>query len=439
MKRLILILICLVPTFLWAQNHSQHVVKAGETMYGIARTYGVTMEALESANPNVHDYVIQVGQVLNIPAPPAGIVPDRGTADGTLHGSAKTLRVGVMMPLLDTSDRAKRYLEFYRGLLMAADSVRREGGRLEVYGWNYATDDTLQDLYAAHPQMGSLDVIFGPTENAQIPALAEFCRTHNIRLVIPFSHSYDFSGNPNVYSATATQEVVALSAAELMYRAKPNRNFVIMMSNVGDVRGLQFTDAVREVLKAKGLSVNIVNINCDEMALQSVLQPNMENCILVDNTTSAILDKMVARLRSFKQNHPNYTFSLQGYPEWQGFASKYKNTLHEFDTYTYCTYYRFADSPRVQHFEERYKSFFRSPMRKALPQLGLQGFDLGYYFMHGLSVLGSSFDVAQGSMKCDPLQHIFLFEKVCEGGGYTNQAIQLIHYTPQHNLERITP
>lgn len=439
MKRFILILICFVPTFLWAQNHSQHVVKAGDTMYSIARNYGVTMEALESANPNVHDYIIQVGQVLNIPAPPAGIVPAISTSDEAVHAPMKALQVGVMMPLLEVSDRAKLYLEFYRGLMMAADSVRREGGRLEVYTWNYAVGDTLQNLIAANPQMGTLDVIFGPTENSQIPELADFCRAHNIRLVVPFSNNYNIAHNPKVYTATASQQVVVKSAAQLMYEANPNRNFVLMMSNQADTRGRQFTEAVREVLREKGVTLNLVNINCDDVAMRSVLQQNMENCILVDNTTSAVLDKMSARIKSFKQNNPSYKFSVQGYPEWQGFPSKYKSILHELDTYTYCTYYRFAESPRVLRFEDRYKAFFHTAMRKALPQLGLQGFDLGYYFMHGLSVMGDSFDARQSSMICDPLQHIFRFKKVNEGGGYTNEAIQLIHYTPKNTLERITP
>lgn len=47
---------------------STYVVAAGDTMSGIAATHGVTLGALEAANPQVTDpSVIEIGQLLNLP------------------------------------------------------------------------------------------------------------------------------------------------------------------------------------------------------------------------------------------------------------------------------------------------------------------------------------------------------------------------------------
>jgi LysM repeat protein len=50
-----------------AGGQRTHVVQPGETMYSIARKYGVSVDALAKANGIVEPYLIYVGQVLIIP------------------------------------------------------------------------------------------------------------------------------------------------------------------------------------------------------------------------------------------------------------------------------------------------------------------------------------------------------------------------------------
>ena len=46
-----------------------YTIKPGETVAAVARRYGVSISALEAANPNVRPSHLLVGQMLNIPAP----------------------------------------------------------------------------------------------------------------------------------------------------------------------------------------------------------------------------------------------------------------------------------------------------------------------------------------------------------------------------------
>jgi LysM repeat protein len=46
-----------------------HTVAAGETLASIARKSGVSLTALQAANPGVTPKKLKVGQVLNVPAP----------------------------------------------------------------------------------------------------------------------------------------------------------------------------------------------------------------------------------------------------------------------------------------------------------------------------------------------------------------------------------
>ena len=62
-----------------------YTVVSGDTLYGIARRYGVTLQAIVTANGIVNPNLIRVGLQLTIPgasAPPAPAPPPSG---GTVH------------------------------------------------------------------------------------------------------------------------------------------------------------------------------------------------------------------------------------------------------------------------------------------------------------------------------------------------------------------
>jgi len=66
------IFVCLLIPFIFitnamAQVAITHTVKKGESLYGIAQQYGVSVELLKQANPDMGDY-FYAGLVLNIPA-----------------------------------------------------------------------------------------------------------------------------------------------------------------------------------------------------------------------------------------------------------------------------------------------------------------------------------------------------------------------------------
>ncbi len=52
-------------------TYAAHVVQSGETLLGIGVRYGLSLEELLVANVGVQPAVLQVGQVINIPPPPA--------------------------------------------------------------------------------------------------------------------------------------------------------------------------------------------------------------------------------------------------------------------------------------------------------------------------------------------------------------------------------
>ncbi|SDJ51102.1 LysM peptidoglycan-binding domain-containing protein [Salimicrobium halophilum] len=88
-----------VSRILGLEQSSTHTVQAGDTLYSLAKRYGTTVEALTSANGITDVTNIQIGEVLTIPSTTGG-----GSSDGdgytvkrgdTLYSIARTYGVSV--------------------------------------------------------------------------------------------------------------------------------------------------------------------------------------------------------------------------------------------------------------------------------------------------------------------------------------------------------
>jgi LysM repeat protein len=72
-----------------APAESEYVVIKGDTLGKIAKKNGVTVKALEAANPGVVPTKLKVGQKLSIPGGSAGAAPSAATTDSTDTGTSE--------------------------------------------------------------------------------------------------------------------------------------------------------------------------------------------------------------------------------------------------------------------------------------------------------------------------------------------------------------
>lgn len=450
LKGICLAICCLIPLLSWGQQ--THKVKKGETIYAISRLYDISPEELEAANPDVLNHNIKKGMLLIVPTKRSNPVSPTQEATTLQVGNVATaepmptprthyesLRIGVLLPLEEQSERAAKIIEFYRGFLMAADSVRGEGHDLHIFTWHCGK--SAEEMHAVLNRVAQekLDVIFGPADAVQVPSLAAFCTERDIRLVLPFSHNMDLDNHPLVYSATPTPAHLAKLAAKLVLDTRSDRHYVFVHTNNPDPRGSLFTEHLRREMSARNINPSVFNIEADETALEMALSEHQTNCIITNNTSIRTLNILLSRLDGFRLTHPQFTFSLQGYPEWQAYTSSHLSELFSFDTYAYSNYFKNPLSPQTASFRANFTHNFSAQLLPSIPQYAMMGFDLGYFFMHGLCSLGDNFDQQCNMLTYKPFQHPFKFVREKDGAGFTNSAIELIHYTPLQTLEIVTP
>lgn len=130
------------------------------------------------------------------PEKPKEIIPTNEELMGKKAVSApqKLIRMGVILPFKGGSADNDKMIEFYRGVLMAVEEIKKSGTSVDVFA--YDSGKSAGDIKAvvnSHP-ITNLDFIIGPLYPEQIAPLSKFCQQHHIKLVVPFSSLGD-----NVY------------------------------------------------------------------------------------------------------------------------------------------------------------------------------------------------------------------------------------------------
>ncbi len=426
------------PLITGAQNtmsmlNRLHQVHKGETLYKIAKQYNVTEQDLLITNPEISKKKkLKKGTYLTIPQASSAPQNETTLTRTTDKRTKSNIKVGVILPFVEKSERAKKMVEFYQGFLMAADSVKKEGLSMDIYAMSSGTTEADITEILGKPEFAQLDILFGPVDEQQLPITISFCKQHNIRLVLPFINGQSEIGNPHLYIACPNNSITIAEAAALVTRAYAERNFIILKSDNENNKGNLFTQTLSDMLNTKGNSVRILNINSDDFSYESAMNQFKDNVIVPDNTSIKTLNILISKLDTFKQKHPNYNISLLGYPEWQVYTNKLLNSFFSLDTYIYSPYYYNALAANTKSFEQAFTSNFGKPMAINFPRYAMMGFDLAIYFLHEYQSNSS----ATGSQQI-PYQNMYRFVQETENSGYCNRFIQLIHYTRTKQIELI--
>ena len=450
MKRNIRLFLCLCALVFAAAVSAQtmkyqdlYKVKKKDTIYGIAKKYNITIDQLISANPDMQkpDYTLQKGDQLVIPAPlPAPtqpVQPAQQPAAQVAKKSSSAVRIGVMLPLHNVDGDGQRMVEYYRGILMACDSLKAQGISTDVRAWNVPIDGNIQQTLADN-HAKDCDVIFGPLYTKQVKPMGDFCRRNNIKLVIPFSiNGNDVASNDHimqVYQSAQQQNELAVNA--FVERFKGCHAVIIDCNDTTSRKGV-FTSALRKRMETAGIGYSITNLKSSEAMFAKAFDASKQNVVVLNTGRSPELNVALAKLNGLKVTAPAMRISLFGYTEWLMYTKVYLDYYHRYDAYIPTSFYYNPLAPRTANLERSYRRWFKSDMRQALPRFAITGYDHAQFIIRGLHKYGSKFNGTSQQNTYTPLQTPLKF-KFVQGGGMQNSAFMLVHYKTNRTMESIS-
>ena len=452
---MLLVLFCLTAETALAQVQTfrdMHKVKRKETIFGIARDYGLTVQELIDANPEMKapGYELKKGTFIKIPFPSNSLMsPSTATSNSpqeiTMPAKPKVvetdmrqreIRVGVMLPLHNQNGDGKRMVEYYRGVLMACDSLRANGISSDIHAWNVAEETDINDILK-DPQAANLDLIIGPLYTKQVKALGDFARDHNIRVMIPFSiNAPDVATNGQILQVFQNGNLLNDSYVSCFYDRYKNYHTVIIDCNDSTSTKGGFTAALRRKLEMEGKKYGITNLRSSEAMFQKSFSNTQPNVVVLNTSRSQELNVAFAKLNGMKLTRPDVRVAVFGYTEWLQYTSRHLDNFYKYDVCIPSTYYMNPLSPRTTRFKQKYRWNFHQDMQNYPQQFAVTGFDHAYFIIKGLHMYGQSFTGASGMVGYTPIQSPLHFERL-SGGGLQNRACLFVHYTPDQRIETI--
>ena len=448
---LVLTVLCFITETACAQVQDYkelHKVKRKETIFGIARENGLTIDELINANPEMKQpgYELRKGDYIKIPFPSGNA---HAAASATLQLQMpmkpvvvekdmrqREIRVGVMLPLHNENGDGRRMTEYYRGVLMACDSLRIHGISTDIRAWNVAENTDIQTVLR-DPRAEECDLIIGPLYTKQVKALGDFALAHDIHVLIPFSiNSNEVFNNSNLFQVFQNGNQTNQSYVFRFFQRFKDSHVVIIDCNDSTSTKGSFTTVLRRKLEQEGAEYTITNLKSSEAKFKQSFSTTKHNVVVLNTSRSQELNIAFAKLNGMLITAPSLKISMFGYPEWLMYNRQHLDNFYKFDTFIPSTYYMNPLSPRAEHFKKKYRWNFHQDMQPYHQRYAVTGFDQAYFMIKGLHMYGSHFTGASGMVGYTPLQTPLHFERI-GNGGMQNRAALFVHYTQDNHIEII--
>lgn len=412
-----------------------YTVKKKDTLYGIATRYGVTVDDLLKANTDgsTTDFQLKKGMKLIIPMKNETAAKPKETAEK----KQSTVTIGVMLPLHNNDGDGKRMVEYYRGILMALDSLKHQGISTKVYAWNVSQNaDIRQTLLDQNAP--KCDIIFGPLYSKQVEPLSTFCKTYNIKMVIPFSIESDaVESNGQIFRIYQNNTSLEHRSVEALIERFPDSHVVIIDCNDSTSRKGSYTKQLRKRLEEKGVKYALTALSTSPENFAKAFRMNKNNVVVLNTGRSPQLNSVCARLNALVDVNPKLKVTLFGYTEWLMYTQNYRQLFNKYNAYIPTYFYYNALSTNTSALENAYRRWFHTDMQKALPRFAITGYDHAQYFVRGLHQYGKDFDGSQTVSGLNHIQTQLKFRKASDKGGMQCTTFMLMHYTENGQIESL--
>ncbi|MFO7978875.1 MAG: LysM peptidoglycan-binding domain-containing protein [Bacteroidales bacterium] len=505
-----------------------YVVAAGETLYSISRRFNVAVEDLLEANPGLTTD-IKPGQPIVIPEARI-MIPEQETLAGRegyvflpaedtqervqepVDATCQDLslkdqyNVALLIPLyleeLDTlpsldqmsaSHRSFSFIEYYKGVLIALDSVKTTLGvdiTLHVFDVDQSMAKARKGVES--PGFNQMDLIIGPFFSQTLSLVAEYGRRNNIPVVSPLLPDNKLlKGFPNLFQAVPSPETQLRDMAGYIARTYTDQNIILVHNSQQQAVNLinSFRQSLEDGIRATMFqhdSLNLARVNgyflngslvgdrrtnvmvmndsilttrTGEVAPEdyfrqnptkevvftregmdgvlNALEKNKKNVIVTLIGGEAFLSDY---LRQLNHDSTGYDMTVFGTRQWENYNSLEVDYLQNLNVHLYSPYYLNYQDRHIKNFLLRYRKVFGSEPRVYGPEprsYAYEGVQTAWFFFNALALYGEDFPRCIQMMNNQHYQNPFLFSRLAgdQDSGWENTKTTIFRYLDYQKMD----
>ncbi len=432
-----------------SSKYKQYKVQKNENLYSIARKNNISLDELEKANPGVEQ--VKKGQIINLPDSKSISSDTQSEQTATpiesiyedVHGKSesKEIRIAVMLPFMLTqespSKQAMLYTDFYKGFLLAVDSLRNIGTPIHISTFDTADNLSTVKAILAKPELKEMNVIIAPDNEQHLAAIASFGKANNCNIFNVFAVKDTlYRENDHILQANIPHSMMYSKAIEGIVSKLSGATPVFLADTNGKNDKEEFISTFKHLLDSKGIAYQEISYSKHLRGadLENLSKSGKYIFIPTSGSQNAFLN-MASAVREFKESMNNpYDVRLFGYPEWTTFRGETLERMHSLNTTIYTRFYNEAESYRTKELEEKFKQWYGAPMMSAIPMQGTLGFDSGMYIINALKKNHGDFNnhhyIYHG------IQSGYDFHRPTAWSGQVNEMLYFIHFRPGGIIEK---
>lgn len=428
-----------------SDNYIYHIVKPGETVYSLSQMFGVSRQTLIELN-ELQDG-LKANGIIRIPfarsetdaqqkglgendsdEQPFGFAEREITDRGFDH--FRTPNVAIMLPLEGENNRD--FVDFYRGALLAFDTLKASGHSANVTLYNTARSTDKIRRIVSSKEFSNVDLIIGPIyEDAMTPAV-QYASTYYIPIVSPLASIRNLDSYMLYQMAPAADNKYDKLRGEFA----GGKNIILVSSGEGDDREFE-----REIVEQLGGNAyGRFKLGENGADITALIDWNRENIFVVLAGSETGVDKALASISSAYNNASarssrRASIRVIGSHRWAHYNSNSldKTLFFKLNVCFVSSYYVDRSNENVARFEARFfESYGGFPSRAAY-----RGYDAVMLFVQPFYKPGDTFEQAMSRVSDNtPLQMPYLFvEQGDDTLRHTNNQWALVCFRNDFTIE----
>jgi len=429
------------------ENYTYYTVKAKEGFYRLKVLFGVSEEEVIQLNPLAKDG-LKEGMVVKISKTGATIATE-STPEETYAvakkislennlTNLKTKNIVVFLPfeldkivsdssnvsLITKSASIRIALDFYAGVLIAADFAKQKGMSINLHVLDTKEMEAGVNAAFTRKNIRDVDAVLGPLRQAQVERVASDLQSNNIPVISPLSNRQSKMYTNFVQSIPSNG---ILENAMIRYlKDNGNGKNIILVSDATKI-------AQRQKLQNAIPGITLVSIESGGYLrvnnIAERLSKTQENWIILESSSATLVSSAVSALNGLSRNNTLRLFTLD---KNDAFEFSEVSNLHLARLgFTYPSVSKTFDYKEEHPFIKAYKDKYGTyPNRFAV-----RGFDITYDMLLRLGYSNTIFE-SNDSLNGETvyLENKFNYQKSSQGG-YYNTAVYLLKYNPDLKLE----
>lgn len=328
---------------------------------------------------------------------------NKASAQADTIPSTKIFRVGIFTPLyLDsvfTTEGKFRYkqgipkfispsVDFINGAQIALDSLKLDSNKVQAYIYDTRSYKDPVDKLISNGKLETLDLIIGSVKDVEYKQLANFALSKNIPFVsATYPNDGGITQNPFMLVVTSTLKAHCEAIYSFVLQNHgTDRVFLVKKKGYQEDKIAEY---FKEMNEPDGTPlVNIQTINADSIS-SSMLAKRLDSnrqCIIIGGSLD---EKFASSLTAACYNlSTQYTLTLVGMPNWDGFKSLMKkDRFEDFPIYFTTPYYNLKTDDYSKMLMDGYtKKYKGNP-----GDMVFKGFETTYFFIKLLMAYPKNF------------------------------------------------